>query len=190
MASETYFVTCAPGLEDVLTAELEQLRLGRVERQIGGARFAGELRDAYRANLWLRSAVRVLLRLARFQAPDADELYRGACAVDWSRFLRPGGSLWVDAQSRESALDHTRFVEQRVKDAVVDQLRTSGGERPAVVRDDPDLRIHVHLWRDRATLSADTSGASLHKRGWRRAPGRVPHQRRRLIAKLGEPYES
>ena len=168
------FATCAPGLEPVLHDELRGLRAARLERQVGGARFEGTLADAWRANLELRTAVRVLLRVARFPAAGADELYRGVAEVDWSRWLRPGGTLWVDAQSKDSALDHTRFVEQRTKDAVVDQVRARSGSRPDVAREDPDLRLHVHLFRDRATLSVDTSGASLHKRGWRRAQGRAP----------------
>ncbi len=169
-----FFATCAPGLEPVLHAEVRALRLAHVERQVGGVYFEGRIEDAWRANLELRTAVRVFLRVARFRAADADELYRGAAGVEWRRFLRPEGTLFVDAQSRESALFHTHFVQQRVKDAVVDQLRTSAGVRPWVDADDADARLHVHLFRDRATLSVDTSGGSLHKRGWRRFQGRAP----------------
>lgn len=169
----TFFATCAPGLEAVLHEEVRALKLARVERQVGGVRFEGTMRDAWRANLWLRTAIRVLRRLERFEARDADELYRGIGAVDWKRFLAREGSLRVDAQSKESSLDHTRFIEQRTKDAIVDQLR-AGEVRPAVERDDPDLRVHVHVFRDRVTLSVDTSGDSLHRRGWRRFQGRAP----------------
>ena len=170
----TFFATCAPGVEPILHDEVRALRFARAERQVGGVLFRGTLQDAWRANLWLRTAVRVLMRLGRFEARDGDALYRAVDAVDWSTYLRPDGTLWVQAQSRESALDHTRFAAQRVKDAIVDQLRTGSGERPSVSRDQPDLRVHLHLYRDRATLSVDTSGESLHKRGWRRSPGRAP----------------
>lgn len=169
-----FFAPCAPGLEPVLHEELRALRLAKSERQVGGVRFEGTLADAWRANLELRTAVRVLLRLSRFPAADADELYRGVAAVDWSRLLAPGGTLWVDAQTKSSQLAHSRFVAQRVKDAVVDQLRERTGARPDVARAEPDLRLHLHLFQDRATLSVDTSGESLHKRGWRRAQGRAP----------------
>jgi len=171
---ETFFATCAPGLEPVLHAEARALRLARVERQVGGVYFEGTVADAWRANLELRTAIRVLLRLARFPARDADELYRGAAEVDWSRFVEPEGTLLVDAQARDSELFHTHFIQQRVKDAVVDQLRARSGVRPSVSVDDPDLRIHVHLYADRATVSVDTSGGSLHKRGWRVHQGRAP----------------
>jgi 23S rRNA G2445 N2-methylase RlmL len=171
---ETLFATCAPGLEPVLHAELRGLRLAKIERQVGGARFEGTIEDAWRANLRLRTAVRVLLRLARFEAATGEALYSGAAAVDWSRFLRPDGTFRVDAQSSESALDHTLFVQQKVKDAVADSFLARHGLRPSVDLENPGLSIHVHLFRDRCTLSADTSGDSLHKRGWRRYQGRAP----------------
>ena len=168
------FATCAPGLEALLHEEARALRLAKLERQVGGVRFEGDRAALWRANLCLRTAVRVLRRVARFEARDADALYRGVQTVDWSAFVDPAGSLLVDAQVRESALDHSRFVEQRVKDGIVDQLRRRTGRRPSVERDEPDLRVHVHVFRDRVTLSLDASGESLHKRGWRRFQGRAP----------------
>lgn len=170
----TFFATCAPGLEPLLHAEVRGLRLARDERQVGGVRFEGTFEDAWRANLELRTAVRVLCRLARFEARDADELYRGVSHVPWARWLAPGATLWVDAQTKDSALSHSRFVAQRTKDAVVDQVRALTDTRPDVDRERPGLRLHVHVSRDKVTLSVDTSGESLHKRGWRREQGRAP----------------
>ncbi len=171
---EHYFATCAPGLEPLLHEEAKQLGLMRIERQVGGILFEGSVEDVWRANLGLRTAVRIFLRLARYEAKNSDELYRGAFEVDWTRFLKPEGTLIVDSQTRESELFHTHFIQQRVKDGVVDQFRERFGVRPSVSVDEPDLRIHVHLFRDRATLSVDTSGGSLHKRGWRAYQGRAP----------------
>lgn len=168
------FATCAPGAEAALHAEVRALGLARHERQVGGVRFEGALRDVWRTNLWLRTAVRVLRRVGRFDAPDETRLDAGVAAVAWARYLQPDGRLWVDAQSKESTLSHTRFLAQRVKDTIVDQLRSADGTRPEVDREDADLRVHLHLFRDRATLSVDTSGASLHLRGWRVAQGRAP----------------
>lgn len=170
----TFFATCAPGIEPLLHAEVRALRLAKPERQVGGVRFDGTLTDAMRACLWLRTAVRVRMWLARFQAPDGDALYREVGAVDWSRFVEPEGTLVVDALSKDSALTHTQFVEQRTKDAICDQLRARTGRRPSVDKNGPDLRVHVHLFRDRATLAVDCGGESLHKRGWRRSQGRAP----------------
>lgn len=170
----TYFATCAPGVEPVLHEEGKALRLAKLERQVGGLRFEGERRDAWRANLLLRTAVRVLERLERFNAPDGDALYNGVQAIKWSQYLQPEGSLVVTAQTNESLLDHTLFIEQRTKDAIVDQLREASGARPRVDKESPDVAVHVHLFRDRCTVSVDTSGSSLHKRGWRRFQGRAP----------------
>lgn len=171
---EIFFATCAPGLEPLLMAEARALKLPKLEQQTGGVYFEGTLADAARANMWLRTAVRVLMRLTRFQAAAADELYRGTAAIDWSRFLEPDGKLVVAAHSNESVLDHTLFVEQRVKDAICDQFRERSGKRPSVDKEAPDLGVHVHLFRDRCSLLVDTSGESLHKRGWRRYQGRAP----------------
>jgi len=169
-----FFATCARGVEEALQAEARALRLSRLERQVGGVRFEGTLTDAWRANLLLRTAMRVLCRIDRFQAADADQLYAHVRDMPWEEFLAADGRLVVQAQSRESALDHTQFVEQRVKDAIVDRFRARTGRRPSVDRERPDLGIHVHLYRDRATLSLDTSGEPLYKRGWRVHQGRSP----------------
>lgn len=171
---ERFFVTCAPGLEPLLHREMKELGLSKIERQVGGVYFEGSLRDAWRANLWLRTAVRVLMRLARFEATTSEDLYAGVQSVDWKRFLRSEGSLAVDAHSNESMLDHTLFIAQRAKDAIVDALRTERGVRPAVDKEDPDLGVYVHVFRNRCTVLIDTSGASLHKRGWRKYQGRAP----------------
>lgn len=171
---EPFFITCPGGLEPLLEREMRDLRLVRIERRVRGVAFEGSLGDAWRANLHLRTAVRVLWRIARFPARDADALYAGVAALDWSRFLSPDTTFRVIVRSRDSALDHTLFVAQRVKDALVDTLREADGRRPSVDLEDPDLRIHVHLFRDRCSLLLDTSGDSLHRRGWRRTQGPAP----------------
>lgn len=169
-----FFATCAPGLEPVLHAEARELGLARLERQVGGVRFLGSLSDAWRANLGLRTAVRVLLELTRFNAADGDALYRGASEVPWESLVAPEGTLAVRARGSDVVHGNTMFVAQRVKDAIVDRLRDKTGARPDVEREDPDLFVHAHLVGERCTLLADTSGASLHKRGWRVAQGRAP----------------
>jgi len=171
---EEFFAVCAPGLEALLHGEIRALKVANVERQVGGVRFEGTLKDAWRANLELRTAIRVLQRVTRFTAPDEDALAAGIESVDWTRFLKPDGALRVDARSKESALDHTLYVAQRTKDAVCDALRKTTGARPSVDLENPDLGIDVHLYKDRCTVSVDTSGSSLHKRGWRRFQGRAP----------------
>ena len=174
MPRHTFFATCAPGIEPLLHGEIKALGLAKHERQVGGVLFQGSMRDAWRANLWLRTAVRVLRRETRFEALDEAALDAGVASIDWSQFLRPDGRLWIDAQSKDSTLFHTRYLAQRVKDGIVDQLRSADGTRPEIDREAPDLRVHLHLFKDRATISLDTSGASLHLRGWRVAQGRAP----------------
>jgi 23S rRNA G2445 N2-methylase RlmL len=93
------FATCAPGLEPALHAEMRELRFAKLERQVGGVYFEGGERDVWRANLHLRTAVRVLCRVARFSAPDETALYAGAHEVPWERYLAPGGTLAVVAHA-------------------------------------------------------------------------------------------
>lgn len=174
LGRDPYFITCAPGVEPFLFAECKELRLPKVEQQVGGVRFVGAITDAWRANFHLRTAIRVLRQVARFEAADSDALYRGVLEVEWERFLEPEERLRVDARCRESGLDHSRFIEQRTKDAICDQFLERTGQRPSVDLERPDLGIHVHLFRDRCTVSVDTSGDSLHLRGWRRYQGRAP----------------
>jgi len=116
----------------------------------------------------------VLLKVARFEARDDAELYRNVQSIDWSAHLAPEGTLRVDAHSKESALEHTLFVEQRTKDAICDQIREKTGVRPSVDLDDAQLGVYVHIFKDRCTVLLDTSGDSLHKRGWRKFQGRAP----------------
>lgn len=171
---EEHFAVCAPGLEPWLHAEVRALKLANVERQVAGVRFDATWEECWRANLELRTAIRVLRRVTRFTARNEGELAAGVAEVDWSRFMHPDATLRVDARSKESALDHTLYVEQRTKDAVCDSLRARFAVRPTVSLDDPDLGVDVHLYKDRCTVSVDTSGDSLHKRGWRRYQGRAP----------------
>jgi len=168
------FATCAPGLEPVVHEEMRGLRFAKLERQVGGVYFEGDLRDVWRANLGLRTAVRVLLRVARFAAPDEGAFYRAARDVPWERYLAPEGTLAVTAHASESKLFHTGFLAQLAKDAVVDRFRERTGARPSVDKQSPDLGLRVHLVQDRCALLLDTSGESLHKRGWRRYQGRAP----------------
>jgi len=174
MERHEFFVTCAPGVEPVLFQEMKVLKFPKVECQVGGVYFKGTMEHAWLANLQLRTAIRVLRRLARFEVMDADDLYSGVRKVDWSPFLAGDGTFFVDAQTRESALDHSQFIAQRTKDGIADNFRKRERRRPSVAKERADLRVHVHVWRDRCTLAVDTSGDSLHKRGWRTYQGLAP----------------
>jgi 23S rRNA (guanine2445-N2)-methyltransferase / 23S rRNA (guanine2069-N7)-methyltransferase len=169
-----FFATCAKGLEYLLVDELRALGAQEVREALAGVHFQGDLATAYRACLWSRLANRMLLFLAEFEAADDSALYHGVRAVDWREHLHSDGTLAVDVNLFASQMTHDRYAAQRVKDAVVDQLREATGERPSVDIEQPDLRINVAVKRDVATLSIDLSGTSLHRRGYRVAQGAAP----------------
>ncbi|EQD78342.1 RNA methylase, partial [mine drainage metagenome] len=170
----TLFITCAKGLEELLRDELSGLGLPDARATVAGVHLAGGLEAAYRVCLYSRLASRVLLPLAQFAAGAARDLHAGVQGIDWSTLLAPEGSLTVDANLSQSALTHSQFVAQTVKDAIVDQFRDACGVRPSVDREQPDVRVNLHLRRDRAALSLDLSGAPLHQRGWRLQQGAAP----------------
>jgi 23S rRNA (guanine2445-N2)-methyltransferase / 23S rRNA (guanine2069-N7)-methyltransferase len=145
-----------------------------VRETVAGVHFAGDMTLLMRACLWSRLASRILLPLAEFDAPDAAALYAGVRGIDWRAHLDVDGTLAVDANCRQSKLDHSQFVALKVKDAVVDQFREACGQRPSVDTERPDVAINLSLRRDRAVLSLDLSGGPLHQRGWRKVQGLAP----------------
>jgi 23S rRNA G2445 N2-methylase RlmL len=169
-----FFATCARGTEGALRRELAALRLRGVRGDRGGVAFEGDLDAGMRACLHSRVTMRVLLELARFPAPGADELYEGARAIDWSEWLDVRTTLAVESTVRDSALTHSGFTSLKVKDAVVDALREKLGARPDVDPKDPDVRIVLHLAQDEAGLSLDLAGEPLHRRGYRAAMTPAP----------------
>lgn len=181
----SFFAVCPKGVEEALAAELAALGAGGIAPATGGASFEGDRRDLYRANLWLRTATRVLVPVAAFEARTPEELYDGARGVAWEAWLAPDGTLAVDANSHHSALRDPRYAALKTKDAVCDRFRDRTGRRPSVDAAAPDLRINVHLANDRCTLSLDSSGRSLNKRGYRNETARAP-LRETLAAALVE----
>jgi len=169
-----FFATAAKGVEPVLAGELRALGMRDVVEETGGVRFFGELEAAYRANLWLRTANRVLMTLREFNCPSEQALYDGVRKIDWRRHLTSKMTLAVDANVRSSTMKHSKYAALKTKDAIVDQLREKTGSRPSVDLENPDLRINVHIDRNHCTLSLDTSDESLHKRGYRTAGLEAP----------------
>jgi 23S rRNA (guanine2445-N2)-methyltransferase / 23S rRNA (guanine2069-N7)-methyltransferase len=169
----SFFVACAKGLEYLLVDELVALGAPRATATSAGVNAEGDLRLALRAVLESRLASRVLWPLAQFDCPDERALYEGVHALDWREHLAPAGSLIVDAHVSGSALTHSRYAAQRIKDAIVDRLRADSGQRPDVDAEDPDLRVDFALRKGRGHLSVDLGG-SLHRRGWRRRQGEAP----------------
>ena len=167
-------LTCPKGLEGLLLDEAASLGLAEAREQTAAVRGFGSLEVAYRLCLWSRLANRVLLVLDRFATSTAETLYDGVHQLDWAEHLLPAGTLAVEFSGHGSGIDNTHFGALKVKDAIVDRLRTPSGERPGVDKLNPDLRIHLRLDRGQAVLSLDLSGHSLHQRGYRLQQGAAP----------------
>ena len=168
------YLTCPKGLEGLLAEESRGLGLEEVREHTSAIRGSADMETAYRLCLWSRLGNRVLLVLKRFNMKNADDLYDGVHEVEWQDHLEASGSLAVEFSGHGSGIDNTHFGALKVKDAIVDKLRTRDGERPSVDKLNPDLRVHLRLDRGEAILSLDLSGHSLHQRGYRLQQGAAP----------------
>jgi putative N6-adenine-specific DNA methylase len=174
-AGHSFFVTCAKGTEGALRRELVALHIHGPRGATGGVSFAGSFMDGMKVCLHSRVAMRVLLELAAFPAPDADRLYAHARKVDWDDFVGRGMTIAVSATTQDNpALRHSGFAALKVKDAVVDMLRERNGRRPDVNPRNPDVAIVLHLRGHEARLFVDLAGEPLHRRGYRRAMVEAP----------------
>ncbi|MBY0527035.1 MAG: RNA methyltransferase [Gemmataceae bacterium] len=162
-----YFATCARGLEPVLADELRNLGAAAVEIGRGGVSFSGDQALLYRANLWLRTAVRVLQPILEATVTSPEELYDAVRALDWSRYMTPEHTLAVDSNVRDSRITHSKYAALKTKDAICDQFIERVGRRPSVDVEEPMVGLNLHIHKDVAVLSLESSGESLHKRGYR-----------------------
>jgi len=153
------------GLEEVLYNELIAIGATSVKKGIRMVEFEGDKEMMYRANFYLRTALRILKPISNFKAQDEDELYLAVKKTDWSAFFDVKSTFAVDSVVNSKYFSHSKYVALKVKDAIVDQFRDKFGKRPYVETDDPDVRISVHITNDLCTISLDSSGESLHKRG-------------------------
>ncbi|SEI14591.1 bifunctional 23S rRNA (guanine(2069)-N(7))-methyltransferase RlmK/23S rRNA (guanine(2445)-N(2))-methyltransferase RlmL [Pseudomonas fuscovaginae UPB0736] len=168
------FLTCPKGLEGLLLEEAIGLGLEEAREHTSAIRGQASMETAYRLCLWSRLANRVLLVLKRFAMKDAEDLYHGVLDLDWQDHMLADGTLAVEFSGHGSGIDNTHFGALKVKDAIVDKLRTPSGARPSIDKVSPDLRIHLRLDRGEAILSLDLSGHSLHQRGYRLQQGAAP----------------
>jgi putative N6-adenine-specific DNA methylase len=169
-----YFATCARGIEPILADELRALKASNIEPGRGGVAFQGDTSLLYSANLWLRTAIRVLMPILEAEVNSPDAVYEAVRTLDWSQFLTPDHTLAVDCNIRDSDLNHSQYAARRVKDAICDQFREKCGRRPSVDTETPMLGLNLHVFRNNAVLSLDSSGDSLHKRGYRPVQTRAP----------------
>ena len=162
------------GLEEVLAKELTELGASDIEIGNRMVAFTGDKAMLYKANFCLRTAIRILKPIKHFKAQTADEVYDNVKAINWEEYLDAEKSFAVDAVVFSNEFRHSKFVAYKVKDAIVDYFRDKTGERPSVRLNNPDVLLNIHIAEDRCTLSLDSSGESLHRRGYRQEAVEAP----------------
>ena len=155
------------GLEPVLAKELTQLGANDVKIGRRMVSFTGDKEMMYRANFQLHTAIRILKPILHFKARCADDVYEEIKKIDWADYLEDDKTFAVDSVVFSEEFRHSKFVSYKVKDAIVDQFREKTGKRPNISVANPDLRLNIHIAEDLCTLSLDSSGESLHRRGYR-----------------------
>ena len=155
------------GFEPLLEKELRKLGAKNIKSINRAVSFEGDLGFLYKANLSLRTALRILMPIGRFPVINQTDLYRAIDRIDWSKWFSADQSFIIDVTLFSDHFNHSLFVAQKAKDAIVDQFSKKEGKRPSVTTENPDIRIQLHLQGDQLTISLDSSGNSLHQRGYR-----------------------
>ena len=169
-----YFATVARGLEAIAAGELEQLGAKNIRPDFTGVHFQGDKALLYRVNLWARTIFRVLVPVAEVKSYNAQQLYRSVQKLNWADHLHPDMSIAVNCTGKNNHLNHTHFTALQIKNAIVDWQRDKYGKRSNIDVNHPDLLINAHIHQNHCILSLDSSGASLHRRGYRPAMGIAP----------------
>ncbi len=162
------------GLEEVLAQELIELGANDVQLERRAVSFRGDKALLYRANLCLRTAIRILVPIASFKVKDTDALYNQVKALNWSQYMTADQTFAIDATVYSESFRNSRFVTYRVKDAIADYWIDKAHKRPSVSTQIPDILLNVHVANEQVTISLDSSGESLHKRGYRVATTEAP----------------
>jgi len=162
MVAKTIF-----GLEELCAAELSKLGAENVEKHTRAVSFEGNIGVMYKANLMLRTALRVLVQYATFDVANEESLYQKIKAIEWEKLIDKNDTIAIDTVLNTDVFNHSQFISQKTKDGIADRFREKFGERPSVDLDNPTLRIHLHVSGNKCTLALDSSGDSLHKRGYR-----------------------
>ena len=162
------------GLEELLADELYALGADITHVGSRAVEFIGDHRLLYEAALWSRLSMRLLRPFAAFYAPDEKALYREVSRIDWQDFIGPGQTFAITPVVNRSTFEHSLFVAQLTKDAIVDQFRARTGERPSIDTRTPDIRLHLRMTQNEVILSLDAAGDSLHRRGYRQHTNEAP----------------
>ncbi len=174
MENETFVAKTFAGLETVLAEELKSMGVENVTPLVRAVSFTGNKETLYKANFHLRTALRILKNIASFNVADQDSLYDGAANIPWEEFFTQKQTIAVSTTLVGDIFTNSMFVSLKVKDAIVDHFRKVCGKRPSVNSEDPDVPIHVHISGNECTISLDSSGESLHKRGYRLEQNEAP----------------
>ena len=174
MSDLNFFVTCPKGLEYLLEDELRTFGMDPVRNAPAGVWANGTLESGYRACLWSRLANRVILHLADVDATSGDQMLGGVTDLEWQQHIPMNGSFRVNFVGQNEAIRNTQYGAQRVKDGIVDRLRSASGQRPSVDAKNPDVTVSARLNRGKLSVGIDLSGDSLHKRGYRTEKGAAP----------------
>jgi putative N6-adenine-specific DNA methylase len=169
MVAKTLF-----GFEELLEKELRQLGAQYIKKGVRHVRFTGDKGFMYKCNLGLRTAIKILKPIKQFHVKDENDLYKKIKSIGWEDYLDADGSLAVSATLSGDTFTHSQYVALKTKDAIVDRFRDSTGKRPNVDLRFPDLKIDVHIDRKLCSVSLDSSGESLHKRGYKIATNIAP----------------
>lgn len=183
MNNKDLFISCLPGLEEVLGKEVAALGYGSIKGRAGVFVPYQGMSQIYRLNLHLRTASRVLMPLAHFRCRDKADLYKGSLAVNWQPFFKGMPTFAIDSFVLHKSLTNSLYAAQLVKDGICDQLKDKMGSRPSVDTSNPELGLHLYIVDDMATISFDTSNPPLHQRGYR-VEGGVAPLRENLAASL------
>lgn len=164
------------GLEEVLEKELKVLGAMDVKKGNRAVSFRGDKGFMYKANLWLRTALRILKPIHHFRAYrlDEQELYKRLSKINWSDYMTIDDTFSIDTAVHSTHFPHTKFPALKAKDAIVDQFREKTGMRPDVNTENPDITIHLHIRENECTISLNSSGDHLYKRGYRSATNEAP----------------
>ncbi|HZJ37037.1 MAG TPA: THUMP domain-containing protein [Gillisia sp.] len=169
MVAKTLF-----GFEPILAKELRNLGAMDIKEGIRNVRFSGDIGFMYKANLCLRTAIKILKPFKTFRVNSEEDLYREVKDIAWEDFMEYNDTLAIDATIHSEKFTHSKYIAQKTKDAIVDRFREKFGQRPDVDLDFPTLRVNVHIEKEICNISLDSSGQSLHKRGYKTATNIAP----------------
>ena len=169
MLAKTFY-----GMESLLADELLSLGAQDIKKGNRLVHFKGDKGFMYKANLCLRTALKILKPFYHFKAKNEHELYEKIYNFDWNELLSPNETFLIDSVVSGQIFTHSLYASQRTKDAIVDRIRKQTGDRPNVDTRHPDFRIHLHIYENECSISLDSSGSSLHHRGYRSATNIAP----------------